>query len=716
VSRPRRWAWGPAAVLVAAASVLVTAPGLPFEGAANASGDPITVTVGPTELLGDGQLLTITIKTASDTPVSAARIQLCRDGFAYQPNRGIQPNEDFNTGWNNCPPQPVSTSANLFYDVATVHDNAPTPAGSISKYRVGIGTQTWTSQADDHSAQTISCGPESPCDLVVEVRNGTTGVWNPYVTKLSFKDTDPIAGCGGPATGILVSGGSDRMQDAWIGWTLDHCHQDGQQGAASRAVFNGEGTAVNAFATNKVDFAYTAAGYGDEVALLDAANRDSPRQAIAVPVGLNAAVLAVAGGRISGGGVKLPYEDLRLTQEEVASLLSGGAPTFIPSSALFSRNPELAENFFDTGASAGWLVGAPAEAEANSWFFTQQLLENVPDAWKVPDQALYGSDADRPRGADAALALASPSYAQSLTTLSGRPPLANGVAKVIQRNDTQGGAWVLTDLETATALGMTVVKIANANGDFVPVDQASVTAGVKSMKQTDNGLLLPDPKAVDKVDGVTPDPMAFVEYALVPAEPLVDKDCKARTDSQALLTGWLDYVTGDGQQKLPAGMYPLTPELAQQAQTAIAQVGQAPVTGTCAGQVEIAPPTTTTTPAPTTTTTAAPASTGGTTDGGSTGGTATTGGSTRRAGGSNRSPAVATPSVAPGVAPTVSDGGDKVALATVPAYAGRRSVGWVGTLLALLGLTALSGLAAMAASGRGLPDSLTTRRGRDPDR
>ena len=57
---------------------------------------------------------------------------------------------------------------------------------------------------------------------------------------------------------------------------------------------------------------------------------------------------------------------------------------------------------------------------------------------------------------------------------------------------TQGGIWLLTDLETATALGMTVVKIANQNGDFVPVDQASVVAGVKSMKQTDNGLLLPD--------------------------------------------------------------------------------------------------------------------------------------------------------------------------------------------------------------------------------
>ena len=445
-------------------------------------------------------------------------------------------------------------------------------------------------------------------------------MWTPYITKLSFKDTDPIAGCGGPAPGILVSGGSDRMQDAWISWTLDHCHEAGQTGGASRAVFNGEGAAVNSFATGKIDLAYTAAGYGNEVGLLDAANRQSPRQAVAVPIGLNAAVIAVAGGHQDKDHVKQPYDDLSLTQEEVAGLLSGGSGGFKPTAALYARNPQLAENFFDTASSAGWLVAAPAEAEADSWFVTEQLFKNVPDAWKVPVEPQFGPDAGRTRGANNTLALADPSYALSLTTLSGRPPLANGVAKIVSRNDTQGGVWVLTDLETATSLGMTVVKIANQASAFVPVDQASVTAGVKSMRQTDNGLLLPDPTAVSKVDGATPYPLAFVEYALVPAEPLVNKDCTARTDSQALLTGWLSDVTGAGQQKLPTGMYPLTPELAAQAQTAIAQVGQAPVTGDCAGKLVAV--TTTTTAPPTPTTVAAG------TDGGNTSGTTGLSGST----------------------------------------------------------------------------------------
>ena len=231
-----------------------------------------------------------------------------------------------------------------------------------------------------------------------------------------------------------------------------------------------------------------------------------------------------------------------------------------------ARNPELVGGIFETGSNtAGFLVGAPAEAESNSWFMTEELLKNVPNDWKVPNLSQFGDDAGRARGADAALATADPTYALSLTTLSGRPPLANGVAKVVSRTDTQGGIWVLTDLRDGNALGMTVVKIANQAGEFVPVDQASVTAGVKSMKPTDNGMLLPDPTAVTKVDGTTPYPLAFVEYAMVPAEPLVDKDCKARDDSQALLTevAHLRHRT-TARRSFRAGMFPLTPDLQAQ--------------------------------------------------------------------------------------------------------------------------------------------------------
>ena len=149
MNRPRRWAWGSAALFVVAASAIVSVPGLPFGGAAGAVDGPISVTVAPADLLGDGQLLTVTIKATPGTKVSAAQIQLCRDGFAYQSAHSPKPSTDFFTGGNNCPLQPVSTSANLFFDVGpSVSTTAPTDAGSISRYRVGTGTQAWTSQID----------------------------------------------------------------------------------------------------------------------------------------------------------------------------------------------------------------------------------------------------------------------------------------------------------------------------------------------------------------------------------------------------------------------------------------------------------------------------------------------------------------------------------------------------------------------------------------
>jgi hypothetical protein len=124
---------------------------------------------------------------------------------------------------------------------------------------------------------------------------------------------------------------------------------------------------------------------------------------------------------------------------------------------------------------------------------------------------------------------------------------------------------------------------------------------------------LPNPNTT----GSTAYPLTFVEYAMAPAQPLLNTDCSPNTQSQQDLADWLDYITGTGQTELPAGMAPLTPALAAQAKTAIAEVGQSPVTGSCAGS-GTTPTTTTTTPGgtgqqatTTTTTTTAPAAPAG---------------------------------------------------------------------------------------------------------
>jgi hypothetical protein len=99
---------------------------------------------------------------------------------------------------------------------------------------------------------------------------------------------------------------------------------------------------------------------------------------------------------------------------------------------------------------------------------------------------------------------------------------------------------------------------------------------VADMQPDAQGLLQPPAQPTDP----NAYPLTYVEYALVPAQPLVDATCAPRTASQAELTTWLHYLTGAGQKVLPDGLAPLTPALAAQASTAIAQVGATPNTCT----------------------------------------------------------------------------------------------------------------------------------------
>ena len=82
----------------------------------------------------------------------------------------------------------------------------------------------------------------------------------------------------------------------------------------------------------------------------------------------------------------------------------------------------------------------------------------------------------------------------------------------------------------------------------------------KDEDQTD-GRRVPDPDAA--ASGAYP--LTMIEYAMAPAEPLVDAACAPRAESQQLLSSWLTYLTGPGQATLAPDFVPLTPELAAEA-------------------------------------------------------------------------------------------------------------------------------------------------------
>jgi hypothetical protein len=120
---------------------------------------------------------------------------------------------------------------------------------------------------------------------------------------------------------------------------------------------------------------------------------------------------------------------------------------------------------------------------------------------------------------------------------------------------------------------MGVVKVESSAGEFVAPTAASITKGLTTMQTRSDGTFAPDPASASP--GAYP--LTMVEYAFVPTEALIDSStCAPRTESQAMLKEWLDYLVGAGQANLPEGFLPLTPGLAAQARSAIAQVGATP--------------------------------------------------------------------------------------------------------------------------------------------
>lgn len=651
-------------LLLALAALAVTSAAiLPSQatGIAGAQGEPYTVTVTPNAELRDGQPVEITVHATPDYPIYGAEARVCRAGVAYQPGTAFRPNNDARIGGPNCPLTPISSSADLSAVDSGMHPESQQPEGRTFTIKVGVGVVAWTA---DEGPQSLTCDANNPCSLLVQLFGGPgSPTWTPWVQPLSFFNDDPISGCGGAANGIVSSAASDRLTDLWVDLTLAACARAGQSGAATRASFTGEGEAVLGFANGSLDVAYSAGGYSSEVGFLAA---DAPRRAaVSVPVALNATVLAVGNGRPGGNGKKLPYSDVKLTLDEAAALVSGGSYAIVPYlDAIYARNPELAQTGFFNVNSAVQVAG-PSSPDSTSWTLTNHLLTLRPDQWHVPNQGVFGADAGKPRGADAALAIANPSYQNALTLLTGRPALQRNLFGLGATDF--GGIWVLTDLATARALGLTPVQLENAAGEFVAPTPDTMAAAVPTMHESDAGSLLPTPSTTSGY------PLTFVEYAWAPAYPLFDESCIQRTNSEALLVDWLGYVTGPGQGQLPDGLAPLTADLQTAAATAIPQIGQTPRPDGC----DPAAPNGPYEPIPT----VPPVPAGGTSgSGGSSGNNASTTGAGR--------PAAA-------VSAGVGDSAATIELASsdVPGFFG---AGAVGKLLALLAMLLLAGATSVA--------------------
>ncbi len=559
-------------------------------GSESATSTPWTVSVSETTDLVDGQRIKVNLKAPSDVSIYGVQIQVCRLGVAYQPSSGSRPNTDFNEGSPNCPNQAISSSGDKRV-IPTDLTSAKDPEGATYGYTVGSGRVVWENGGQNYD---LSCDGGHPCALVVQVRGtgpGQPTTWIPTIFELSYRSSDPLAGCGGAAAGALKSQGSERIEESWIHWTRSSCQRPGATGALTSAIFPGDGRALTDYVSGRADVTYTSLGFTEGTGFIDAgvSGGATERPSIATPLAVNATVIAVANWYPGPSGRKLPYSDIKLTADEAAALIGGGPYGVGPHlQDIYARNPQLAASgMFDTNSAIQ--VTAPAEREGTTWLLTRYLSDLAPEGWMVPNNAaIFGDDAGKPRVVNSSFGTARPAYTRALEPYTSRSVLRSRLYNSIG----PGGLWVVTDYATAKQLDLHPVAIENADGAFVQPTDDTLRAATDTIDLADPNPWVPGTDLTASsaaaagrapTAGVDPYPLTFVEYALAPAEPLRNDDCTPRTASQEILTSWLRYVTGEAQAELADGLIALTPALAEQAAERIAAVGASETTGPCAG-------------------------------------------------------------------------------------------------------------------------------------
>ncbi len=251
--------------------------------------------------------------------------------------------------------------------------------------------------------------------------------------------------------------------------------------------------------------------------------------------------------------------------------------------------------------------------------------------------------------------------------------------------------YAVVDTGTAAALALTPSRLAAGDG-YVAPDAASVAAAAAT-PLTEAGYF---------AGGAEAYPLAFVEYAVVPGAGLRDETCAVRAGAQQQLVSFLEYTTDEGQGSLPAGFFPLTGALKEQAAQAISKIGSGVPTGACAPKPSV-------TPTPTATQgggSGGAGGSGGSGAGGSGGGSGSSGGGSGTGGfgtstgtgtglGGGTTTPVSAPTGAPVAAPSLAP-----ASQAVPLSPGRAGTSPVPAVLGLLLVLGIAGGAAVVASGR----------------
>ncbi len=573
-------------LVVAAATLLACLGWLVVPGRSGAQTPPetppVSLTLSESSNVTDATVIRVTATARPDVRLQTDygqgnnphMMRICRPGVSYATPADM-------SDQTNCPLVAVSSSSQASDALYPLPDGTEA-RGAIT---AGVGTAVWTRFVDGQSREfTLTCDTSNPCLLVAKFKVSVGGgPLTDVVTavELHYGNGDPTSACGARDPDQVASGGGDRMRPLWTTLTLAQCRAS-QSSAATSFVGVGEGEGLNAFARGDADLTYTASGYRP-IAGLDPTLEPVPapeRRAVYTPIALNAVVIAAIGGQVTATdpnwpiGLPQPYTgDIKLTRAEAATLIAQGQAMLKlqNSDAILARNPQLGPQLYFLGSAKYINPYVQAGGDSGTYFASSFFAAQAPQAWTTRP----GPDGI-PRPVTANVSTATPGFESAVLGVTSRSLLAAGAHNDVQQSVADPGpGWALTDYATAVALGMTPVAIENAAGEFVKPTPETMAAGLAGMIHEPDGRLTPDPNATGAGGAY---PLTTVEYAMAPAEQIVDETCAPRARTQQLLQSWLEYLTGPAQSSLPPGFVPLTGELREQAPAAIAKIGATPTT------------------------------------------------------------------------------------------------------------------------------------------
>jgi hypothetical protein len=489
---------------------------------------------------------------------------------------------------------------------------------------------------DTENACTIGFGVQVS-DTARTVWSDTTSV----VVRPALPSATTAAGCGSPGTTSLATQGPERAQGEVARFNSGLCAGSGQElpmslvgegeGDGLRALGD---TADLAFAGSGL-LGSPGAPETTQPHVLTPVGLNA---VVLAQVGGVEAVSNTPGAAISGNpddrsaipsGTPADLPAIALTQADVASILvhdfpSGpgpGAPPFsgppqtgAPASSaprLYTSivsNPanadlRLADSFDNRGYALPYSQAPttvyPTGADSTPATLSAQLHHDsaAKGALVVPSLPVTVSDGSAGTAvpeftdfsavasSDGSLVRQTSSVAGIYSSIFGKDTLNQGAIPCPNLDPADGAnqyknscaKFVVTDLVTATSLGLPVARIQNSGGAYTSPTAESLQAAAAQGSVDPAGLFTP---SLDTTGAAYP--LTFVEYAVSQASPLLDSSCAIRSGAQDALRKVVGYLADGGQQSLAPGLAALPASLSTVARSSVAAVGASPTSaGPC---------------------------------------------------------------------------------------------------------------------------------------